>query len=78
MRSKGFTLGSGNDCALTIGSDRGANGYLSGNIDNVRIYDRAHDTSEIQKLYAMDAPRHGVAFMGTFAVPLHVSTNMVQ
>jgi prepilin-type N-terminal cleavage/methylation domain-containing protein len=40
-------------------------GYpFAGYIDNVRIYDRALDTSEIQKLYAMDAARHGVAFVG--------------
>nr|WP_246742951.1 LamG-like jellyroll fold domain-containing protein [Rhodomicrobium vannielii] len=30
-------------------------------IDNVRIYDRALETAEIQKLYAEEAPKHGLA-----------------
>lgn len=36
---------------------------FNGNLDNVRIYDRALDTAEIQKLYAEEAPRHAIAFV---------------
>jgi hypothetical protein len=38
---------------------------FDGSIDNLRIYDRALDVAEIQKLYAIGAPKHGIAFVGT-------------
>lgn len=37
--------------------------YFNGQIDNVRIYDRALDTAEIRKLYAEEAPLHAIAFV---------------
>ena len=35
-----------------------------GLIANVRVYERALDTSEIHSLYLAEAPRHGIAFAG--------------
>jgi prepilin-type N-terminal cleavage/methylation domain-containing protein len=51
----------GNDVGtIDIGRFNGGY-YYTGSIDNVRIYDRALELSEVQKMYAIEAPRHHVA-----------------
>lgn len=46
---------------LCVGSSCGGQ-YFTGSIDSVRIYDRALDTAEVQRLYTLEAPRHAIAF----------------
>jgi hypothetical protein len=54
----------GNDEEFRLGSDNGTSGeayFLHGSMDDVRVYSRALDTTEIQSSYAGSAPADSLA-----------------